>query len=93
MPCWGARQDLHLSHQALADELGTVREMVTRLLRRFEREGWLTLGGSTFTSSTARPCGTGQRRLTALLERRLRDLSHILPWHLERPITSNTTKE
>lgn len=40
----GRGQDLHLSHQALADELGTVREMVTRLLRRFEREGWLTLG-------------------------------------------------
>ena len=32
------------SHQALADELGTVREMVTRLLRRFERSGWLVLG-------------------------------------------------
>lgn len=40
----GRGQDLHLSHQTLADELGTVREMVTRLLRRFEREGWLTLG-------------------------------------------------
>lgn len=35
---------LHASHQALADELGTVREMVTRLLRRFERAGWLSLG-------------------------------------------------
>ena len=31
------------THQALADELGTVREIVTRLLRRFEREGWVTL--------------------------------------------------
>jgi CRP/FNR family transcriptional regulator len=40
----GRGQDLYLSHQTLADELGTVREMVTRLLRRFEREGWLTLG-------------------------------------------------
>ncbi|MDT7518904.1 Crp/Fnr family transcriptional regulator [Rhodoferax sp. TBRC 17660] len=40
----GRGQDLHLSHQTLADELGTVREMVTRLLRRFEREGWLRLG-------------------------------------------------
>ena len=29
------------THQALADELGTVREIVTRLLRRFERAGWL----------------------------------------------------
>lgn len=32
------------THQALADELGTVREIVTRLLRRFEREGWVKLG-------------------------------------------------
>jgi len=31
------------THQALADELGTVREMVTRLLRRFERAGWVAL--------------------------------------------------
>lgn len=35
--------DLAVTHQALADELGTVREIVTRLLRRFEREGWVAL--------------------------------------------------
>jgi CRP/FNR family transcriptional regulator len=35
---------LQTTHQALADELGTVREIVTRLLRRFERAGWLVLG-------------------------------------------------
>jgi CRP/FNR family transcriptional regulator len=35
---------LHTTHQALADELGTVREIVTRLLKRFERAGWLRLG-------------------------------------------------
>jgi CRP/FNR family transcriptional regulator len=35
---------LQATHQALADELGTVREIVTRLLRRFERAGWLRLG-------------------------------------------------
>lgn len=40
----GHGEVLHASHQALADELGTVREIVTRLLRRFERSGWLTLG-------------------------------------------------
>lgn len=34
---------VHATHQALADDLGTVREMVTRLLRRFEREGWVEL--------------------------------------------------
>jgi CRP/FNR family transcriptional regulator, anaerobic regulatory protein len=39
----GRGQDLSLTHQTLADELGTVREMVTRLLRRFEREGWVEL--------------------------------------------------
>jgi CRP/FNR family transcriptional regulator len=31
------------THQALADELGTVRESVSRLLRRFERAGWIAL--------------------------------------------------
>ncbi len=34
----------HITHQALADELGTVREMVSRLLSRFERAGWVRLG-------------------------------------------------
>ena len=32
------------THQSLADELGTVREIVTRLLTRFERDGWIRLG-------------------------------------------------
>jgi CRP/FNR family transcriptional regulator len=32
------------THQALADELGTVREIVTRLLKRFERQGWVRIG-------------------------------------------------
>jgi CRP/FNR family transcriptional regulator len=39
----GRGQDLALTHQDLADELGTVREIVSRLLRRFEREGWVEL--------------------------------------------------
>lgn len=39
----GRGQDIALSHQQLAAELGTVREMVSRLLRRFEREGWVEL--------------------------------------------------
>lgn len=39
----GRGPELALTHQALADELGTVREIVTRLLRRFEREGWVAL--------------------------------------------------
>lgn len=32
------------THQQLADELGTVREIVSRLLARFERSGWVRLG-------------------------------------------------
>ena len=40
----GHGQVVHATHQALADELGTVREIVTRLLKRFERAGWLRLG-------------------------------------------------
>ncbi|MDD5031073.1 MAG: Crp/Fnr family transcriptional regulator [Rhodoferax sp.] len=45
----GRGQQLRLTHQALADELGTVREIVTRLLRRFEREGWVALGREQIT--------------------------------------------
>lgn len=40
----GRGTTLQTTHQALADELGTVREIVTRLLKRFERAGWLRLG-------------------------------------------------
>ncbi len=32
------------THQALADELGTVREIISRLLGRFERAGWIVAG-------------------------------------------------
>ena len=39
----GHGQVLSRTHQDLADELGSVREVVTRLLRRFEREGWVSL--------------------------------------------------
>ena len=39
----GHGQVLHTTHQQLADELGTVREIVTRLLKRFETEGWVEL--------------------------------------------------
>jgi CRP/FNR family transcriptional regulator len=39
----GRGTSVHTTHQALADELGTVREIVTRLLKRFERAGWLRL--------------------------------------------------
>ncbi len=35
---------LQASHQELAHALGTAREIVTRLLRRFEQDGWVELG-------------------------------------------------
>lgn len=40
----GRGQLINVTHQTLADELGTVREIVTRLLHRFEREAWVSLG-------------------------------------------------
>lgn len=35
---------IHATHQAIADELGSVREIVTRLLRSFEDRGYVELG-------------------------------------------------
>lgn len=35
---------VHGTQQALADELGTVREMITRLLKRFDNQGWVRTG-------------------------------------------------
>lgn len=35
---------LHTTHQALADELGSVREIVSRLLKNFAEHGWISLG-------------------------------------------------
>lgn len=37
-------EQLRLTHQTLADELGSVREIVTRLLSTFEDRGWIELG-------------------------------------------------
>jgi CRP/FNR family transcriptional regulator len=34
---------VHATHQVLADELGSVREIVSRLLRVFEDKGWVDL--------------------------------------------------
>lgn len=61
----GHGQQVRATHQALADELGTVREMVTRLLHRFERDGLVEL---------ARECiairdSAGLRTLAALVAR------------------------
>lgn len=35
---------IRTTHQALADELGSAREMVSRLLKGFEEQGWVRLG-------------------------------------------------
>ncbi len=35
---------IHATHQALADELGSVREIVSRLLKNFAEQGWVRLG-------------------------------------------------
>jgi CRP/FNR family transcriptional regulator len=35
---------IHATHQALADELGSAREIVSRLLKGFAEQGWVKLG-------------------------------------------------
>ncbi len=45
----GRDATVHATHQALADELGSVREIVTRLLRSFEDRGWVELGRERIT--------------------------------------------
>jgi len=35
---------IHSTHQALADELGSAREIVSRLLKGFAEQGWVKLG-------------------------------------------------
>lgn len=35
---------IHATHQQLAEELGSVREIISRLLKGFAAQGWLTLG-------------------------------------------------
>jgi CRP/FNR family transcriptional regulator, anaerobic regulatory protein len=32
-----------MTHQQLADELGSIREVVSRLLKHFEDEGWIAI--------------------------------------------------
>lgn len=39
----GGKGPVELTHQQLAAELGTAREVVSRLLKEFERRGWLAL--------------------------------------------------
>lgn len=39
----GSKKRLRVTHLALAEELGTAREVVSRLLKEFERQGWVSL--------------------------------------------------
>lgn len=44
---WLCKQPSHIietTHQAIADELGTAREVISRQLKDWERQGFLTLG-------------------------------------------------
>lgn len=61
----GHGQQVRATHQALADELGTVREMVTRLLHRFERDGLVALSRECITVLDS----AGLRAVAALPQR------------------------
>jgi len=45
---------LSTTQQELAHELGSVREIVSRLLRQFEERGWVELGRERITVRDAR---------------------------------------
>ena len=40
----GPSEKLNRTHQQIADELGSAREVVSRQLKQFENKGWVTLG-------------------------------------------------
>jgi CRP/FNR family transcriptional regulator len=44
---------VHTTHQALADELGSAREIVSRLLKGFSEQGWVKLGREQITLTDA----------------------------------------
>lgn len=43
------KNPINMTHQAIADELGSAREMVSRLLKGFADQGWLKLGREQIT--------------------------------------------
>jgi len=45
----GRPNPIYTTHQALADELGCAREIVSRLLKGFEDQGWIRLGRELIT--------------------------------------------
>lgn len=40
----GSATPIRITHQALADDLGSLREIVSRVLKNFADQGWVTLG-------------------------------------------------
>lgn len=50
---------LHITHQTLAVELGTAREVVSRLLKEFERRGWVRLSRGRIDILTPPPGPSG----------------------------------
>lgn len=45
----GKANPIHATHQALADELGSAREIISRLLKGFSDQGWVRLGREQIT--------------------------------------------
>jgi CRP/FNR family transcriptional regulator len=45
----GKSATIHATHQSLADELGSAREIVSRLLKGFAEQGWVRLGREQIT--------------------------------------------
>lgn len=43
----GAASELSITHQQLASELGSAREVISRQLKEFQRRGWITPGRGT----------------------------------------------
>lgn len=39
----GSQSSVYITHSSLAEELGTAREVVSRMLKDFEKRGWLSL--------------------------------------------------
>ncbi len=50
-----SRQQLHCTHQQLATELGSAREVISRQLKNFEQQGWIQLGRGTIRIDQLHP--------------------------------------
>ncbi|MCX7227428.1 MAG: helix-turn-helix domain-containing protein [Burkholderiales bacterium] len=53
--CAQGRAELLAAYASLAESIGTVREIVSRLLKRFEHRGWIALGRERVTILDAAP--------------------------------------